>query len=175
MRVNDGFHRAVFRRADCGRFHRHSGPDLDVAHLSRYLRSTRSVMRHVDAHRGRAYYDKKDNDRAIADYSKAIELNQQNANAYFDRGNAYLGKNDHDRAIVDYSKAIELNPQYAEAYYNRAVAYNVKGDKERSDADAGKAAQLAPDMPGSLPSKRALRRGSAKDLSVRRTASHSRF
>jgi tetratricopeptide (TPR) repeat protein len=55
-------------------------------------------------------------------YSKAIEINPQDANAYFNRGNAYEEKSDHDRAIAEYSKVIEINPQDANAYFNRGSA-----------------------------------------------------
>ena len=62
-------------------------------------------------------------DKAIEDYTKAIELNPQHANAYHNRGLAWSKKGDRDKAIEDYNKAIELNPQYADAYNNRGNAW----------------------------------------------------
>src|SRR5262245_43440118 len=55
--------------------------------------------------RGIAYGAKGDNDRAIADLSKAIEINPKYAAAYYNRGAAYRAKGDNDRAIADYSSA----------------------------------------------------------------------
>ena len=55
---------------------------------------------------------------AIADYTKAIELNPDYADAYYNRGNAKRSLKDYYVAIADYTKAIELNPDYADAYYN---------------------------------------------------------
>ena len=50
-----------------------------------------------------------DNDRAIADYNKAIPLKPDYAGAYNYRGRAYRYKGDTDHAIADYDKAIELS------------------------------------------------------------------
>jgi tetratricopeptide (TPR) repeat protein len=58
--------------------------------------------------RGRAYIYKGDNDRAIADYNKAIELDPKHAVAYYNRGIAYSDKGDNDHAIADFRKSLEL-------------------------------------------------------------------
>jgi tetratricopeptide (TPR) repeat protein len=76
--------------------------------------------------RGNAYYFvKKEYDRAIADYSEAIQLDPKNVVAYNNGGDAYYYvKRDYDQAITDYDKAIQLDPKYARAYYNRGNAYS---------------------------------------------------
>ena len=74
------------------------------------------------------YYLKGEYDSAIVDYTKAIELNPDYAEAYNNRGVAYHLKKEYDSAIIDFSKAIELNPDYAIAYNNRGRAYGVKGE-----------------------------------------------
>jgi tetratricopeptide (TPR) repeat protein len=94
------------------------------------------------AARGDAYRAKGHFDRAIADHSKAIELDPNYAVAYNDRGNAYQSKGDHDRAIADYTKAIEINPGLIIAYINRAAAYRTKGDLDAAVADYTKAIEL---------------------------------
>jgi tetratricopeptide (TPR) repeat protein len=45
---------------------------------------------------------------AMEDYNKAIQLNPNDAEAYYNRGNAYVAKGQYDRAIEDYNKAIQL-------------------------------------------------------------------
>ena len=61
--------------------------------------------------RGGAYLDKKgDYDQAIADFSRAIELNPDNAEYWHDRGAAYFRKGDYDQAIADYAHACQLAP-----------------------------------------------------------------
>nr|MCW1970514.1 protein kinase [Anaerolineae bacterium] len=59
---------------------------------------------------GDDFFFKRDYDRAMADYSKAIELNPNNPDYWKSRGVSYWWKKDYDRAIADLSKAIELNP-----------------------------------------------------------------
>jgi tetratricopeptide (TPR) repeat protein len=64
-----------------------------------------------------------DKNGAIADYTKAIEINPQYAKAYYNRG--IVKKDLGDKAMVPLriiAKAIEVNPQDAEAYFNRATA-----------------------------------------------------
>ena len=80
--------------------------------------------------RGLAKSTKGDQDGAIADFSRAIELNPKLAEAYLNRGLAKSTKGDQDGAIADESQAIELNPKLAEAYLNRGGAKQTKGDLE---------------------------------------------
>lgn len=78
-------------------------------------------------YRGTAYKQKRDLDRAIADFSEAIRLDPQGPFAYGQRGLVYNQKRDYDRAIADLTRFIALNPgrQYlANAYMARALAYS---------------------------------------------------
>jgi tetratricopeptide (TPR) repeat protein len=76
---------------------------------------------------------------AIEDYTRALELNANYAEAHNNRGIAYwaLGQWQSSRgedptesyraAIEDYTRALELNPNYARAHYNRGyVRYLMK-------------------------------------------------
>lgn len=86
-------------------------------------------------HRGNAWAEKGDFDRAIADYTKAIEIDPIFADVYFYRGNAWHDKGDTDRAIADYTKVIELDPKSANSYLNRGSSWLKKGDFDRAIAD----------------------------------------
>ncbi len=86
-----------------------------------------------------------DFDRAITNYSEAIRLNPQGADAYYYRAYAYWKKGDLDRAITDLSEAIRLNPQDALAYHNRGNAYSAKGDLDRAITDLSEAIRLNPE------------------------------
>jgi tetratricopeptide (TPR) repeat protein len=59
---------------------------------------------------GNAYNNKKQYDRAIAEFDKAITLNPKHANAYGNRGYAYEKLGQRDKAIADFRKVIELRP-----------------------------------------------------------------
>jgi len=92
--------------------------------------------------RGFEYAKKGKLDQAIADYTKALELNPKFDWAYYNRGNAYEKKGRHARAIADYTKVIELNPRYAAAYNNRAIAYYHQKDYDKAWKDVRKAQSL---------------------------------
>jgi tetratricopeptide (TPR) repeat protein len=58
--------------------------------------------------RGAAYQSKGEVDRAISDYTVAIELNPYHAAAYESRARAYVGKGDYTHAVADVTMAGEL-------------------------------------------------------------------
>ena len=97
--------------------------------------------------RGTARYWKKDepDNSAILDYTVAIELDPEYAEAYKNRGISYLSNGYVDNAIADYTIAIELDPEYAEAYKDRATAYFANSDFDNAITDYTKAIQLDPD------------------------------
>ena len=96
--------------------------------------------------RGNAHHDKGEYDRAIADYTKAVELNANDAVVYNNRGIAYRAKGDNDSAIADYTRVTEINPRDAVAYNNRGIAYRAKGNNDSAIADHGKAIELDPEL-----------------------------
>src|ERR1019366_6643794 len=72
---------------------------------------------------------------AIAEYTKAIKLNPNDAHAYLNRGLAKFSLEDDRGAITDCNKAIELNPNYAMAYYLRGSAKLPLKDKDGACLD----------------------------------------
>lgn len=60
--------------------------------------------------RGRGAFNRKDYDRAIADYGEAIALGPKNASAFARRCQAYASKADHAAAIADCTEAIRIDP-----------------------------------------------------------------
>ena len=74
------------------------------------------------------YLSQQEYDCAIADFTKALDLNPDNVDAYKYRGLVYQSKGELDRTIADFTQAIELNPDDANAYCWRGDAYQSKGD-----------------------------------------------
>lgn len=71
--------------------------------------------------RGHFFVEKAEYDRAIKDYSNAIELAPSNAAAYYSRGIAFYELSDYENAISDYTKAIEFDPNYHAFYLRRGT------------------------------------------------------
>ena len=73
--------------------------------------------------RGVAYLQLKDADKAIADFTKAIEAGQKiGFRAYYYRGIANMIKNALEPAVADLTKAIELKPEHGAAIFARGAA-----------------------------------------------------
>ncbi len=89
--------------------------------------------------RGCAYYSEEEYGRAIADFSKAIEMNPLYEKSYYNRANAYGRSGEYNKAISDYTEALKLNPDYKEAYYYRGITYYKIGEYDKSKADIKKA------------------------------------
>jgi len=97
--------------------------------------------------RGEESSDARQYDRAIADYTVAIELKPDYAEAYNDRGFAYYLKGDFPQAISNYTRAIELRPNYPKAFNSRGVAYMQGGyGVAKSIPDFDRAIELKPDF-----------------------------
>jgi tetratricopeptide (TPR) repeat protein len=95
--------------------------------------------------RAEAYYLKKDYDKAIADYGKAIARQPGSANVYRNnRSRAYVGKKDYERAIKDSSETIRNMPSYAFGYGVRGMAYAAKKDFDNAVKDFDKTIRLNP-------------------------------
>jgi tetratricopeptide (TPR) repeat protein len=97
-------------------------------------------------HRGNAYDELGDYDRAIADYGQALKLDPRLAAAYLNRGMAHRKKGNLDRAIADYDRALKLSPGLPQAYYIRGVAYEKKGDLARAIADFDRSVKINPEF-----------------------------
>ncbi len=59
---------------------------------------------------------------AIKEYSAAIGLDSNYADAYYNRGTARIRLKDYEPAVADFTKTIALKPDFAKAYANRGIA-----------------------------------------------------
>jgi tetratricopeptide (TPR) repeat protein len=100
--------------------------------------------------RGSAYYDKGEDDIAIADFDDALKIGPPNSTIFHNRGNARRSKQDYARAITDYDEAIRLNPKEAYSYQNRGIAKQALGDLDGALADINQAIRLNPALPTPL-------------------------
>jgi len=87
------------------------------------------------------------NDEAIADFTKAIEINAQYVPAYTNRAYSKLESGRFSEAIADLSKSVELDPQYPAAHSLRGSAYLQTGEANSALADYEAALKLNPDNP----------------------------
>jgi len=95
--------------------------------------------------RGDELMGRREYDEAIAQYTKAIELRPDFAEAYNNRGYAVYSKYDGSDPLADLNRAIELRPNFAHAYNTRGCIYMARGQADLAIADFGRAIALQPD------------------------------
>ncbi|MDJ0661873.1 MAG: tetratricopeptide repeat protein, partial [Crocosphaera sp.] len=89
--------------------------DLELAkELVKIIDIERKILAKAYNNHGVNYSNLEEYQKAIADFTQAIELNPNYAEAYNNRGNAYGNLEEYQKAIADFTKTIELNPNYAE-------------------------------------------------------------
>ena len=86
---------------------------------------------------GNIYNGKREYDKSIFYYQKAIELNPNIGEAYNGLGIAYKELGKYDKAIQNFSKAVMFSPFHASAltYRSRGECYKACGDIKRSQED----------------------------------------
>lgn len=95
--------------------------------------------------KGREYLNKSKYDEAIAEFTKAVELDPKYQIVYYYLGVVYSDKKDYDNAIANLSKAVELDPEDDFAWYDRADVYLKKGEYALAISDYTKVLELDPD------------------------------
>ncbi|MBX3266587.1 MAG: tetratricopeptide repeat protein [Acidobacteria bacterium] len=83
-------------------------------------------------------------EQAIAEFSRAIQLDPRFVNAYNNRGIAYKRLNQLDRSIADFTKGISIDPKDADLFSNRASVYALQKNYDRAEMDYSEAIRLAP-------------------------------
>ncbi len=64
-----------------------------------------------------------DYQKAEEHFTKAIQYDKDNPDAYYNRGCCKVNMRRYQEAIIDFEKAIELKPDFANAYFNLGQVY----------------------------------------------------
>ena len=80
-------------------------------------------------YKGLALEAQSKDDEAIQAYDKAIEINPQYAEAWFNKGCVLPEEND---SIKAYDKVIELDPKNAEAWFNKGITHGNQGNDDEA-------------------------------------------
>ncbi|MBD2676247.1 MULTISPECIES: tetratricopeptide repeat protein [Nostoc] len=71
---------------------------------------------------GHTAYKQRDYEKAVANYSQAIEQEPKHARALVNRGNARYNLKDYEGAVSDYTQALKIKPSEIKALVNRGNA-----------------------------------------------------
>jgi tetratricopeptide (TPR) repeat protein len=94
--------------------------------------------------RGNIYADKGETDKAIADFTHAINLDPTRDDAFAARGVQYYNQGDYKHAVADFDAAIRLDPSDADDWAWRSRAKGHLGDADGANADLVHALELNP-------------------------------
>lgn len=72
-------------------------------------------------------YQNKDVAGALADYSRAIQVNPNSEEAFYERGRIYNEQKKYLEAIHDFTKVVTINPKHHRAYYLRGYTQFLTG------------------------------------------------
>ena len=102
---------------------------------------------------GFAYSMKEQWDNAIAAYNRALSLDQNYAQVYFNLGEAYfsLAIKNRDRSLIqkameNFRKATEVDPNYPSPYFGLGKSYQLSGNLDEAIVCWTKAIEIQPDF-----------------------------
>jgi protein O-mannosyl-transferase len=85
---------------------------------------------------------------AVADFSRAIALDDEYPQTRYDLGNVYMALGRSDLAEPQYEAALRLNPRFYFAYLGLARVHWAQGRRARAAGDLRKSLEIFPDQPG---------------------------
>lgn len=124
-----------------------AAPDVKIAACSAVIQAGGGTNKTLNAalyNRGGAYSAAGQYDKAIADFTQALQLNPGDGILYIGRGNAYLQNGDFDYAGPDFDAAIRLHAQPAVAYSGKGMIDFVQDRYDRAIEDFGQTVRLQP-------------------------------
>ena len=80
--------------------------------------------------RGAAFAGRGDRERALADFTRAIKLDDGSSAPYVNRGDLFYRMGKLNQAVADFDAALKLQPSFERAYIGRTLALLKKGDAQ---------------------------------------------
>lgn len=112
---------------------------LNTSQLSGAELSFTCIIRVIDPNYLTAYMSRalvytrfRDYERAIKDYTRALQLDGNLLAAYNNRGVVYAALQEYDKAAADFDKVLQINPDYIPGYNNRSIIYALQGDYDQA-------------------------------------------
>lgn len=105
-----------------------------------------SPNHYIYNHRGLVYFTLSDYEKAINDFTTAIQMAPKDTRVYTNRGLTYRMLKKYDESLKDFNKSLELNPLWPDTFYGRSLTYYDLGDIKHAIEDCDKAISIKPDF-----------------------------
>lgn len=105
-----------------------------------------SPNHYIYNHRGLVYFTLSEYDKAISDFTTAIQMEPRDTRVYTNRGLTYRMLKRYDESLKDFNKSINLNPLWPDTFYGRSLTYYDLGDIRHALEDCDRAISLKPDF-----------------------------
>jgi tetratricopeptide (TPR) repeat protein len=99
---------------------------------------------------GQVYHRMGQDEQAIAEYNRAIQLNPGDPNNYAGRGEAYAARDQLDPALADFNEAVRIDPGHVQGHRLRAASLSRLGQNENALADLDALIRANPTDAGAL-------------------------
>lgn len=93
-------------------------------------------------YRGIEYRRQNDNNLALEEFTKAIELDPDYYFAYYNRALVFYQRGEFENSLEDYTMALELNPDNAYWTFERGFLHWQLGDREKAIIDLERSLEL---------------------------------
>lgn len=134
---------SLARLTDGTRYAAHNPTDksLVMPPVMSDLRPSGTPFEHKEA--GNALMQKKDEAGALAEFSLALRLDPNYADALNNRASVYIGQGKLDLALADINRALQIEPTHRVAWLTRARIYNAQGERKLALSDLDNAVRYA--------------------------------
>lgn len=99
--------------------------------------------------RGWIYEYRGEFEKAVEDYTRAIDIDKAHADAYYNRGLIYIRQGKYTLAITDFTQVIKQKGEDADVFNNRGNAYMQLNKYESALNDYNTAIRISPNDPDS--------------------------
>ncbi len=103
------------------------------------MKLDRKIRGLVYNHRGMAYFAMGQHQRALKNFSSAINYDAESERGYANRGLCYRVLKCYEKALQDFNQALTINPHRPESYFGRAQTYYDMQEFDRAIDDCEKA------------------------------------
>ncbi|MBU0503705.1 MAG: tetratricopeptide repeat protein [Candidatus Omnitrophota bacterium] len=94
--------------------------------------------------RGIVYIQRKEFDKAMFDFNRALRIDNNYPQAHNGQGVVYGNRGEYESAVSAFTRALNLDAKYAEAYCNRGLAYTAKKDYVKAEEDFNRVLNVYP-------------------------------